>query len=57
MIQVVVMDKRRFINKFKDFQVVSPKQHKDLLDYITETLQNPSNSIIEISKWNKGERL
>jgi hypothetical protein len=51
MIQVVSMEKRKYINRHKDFKVISPKQMKALLDYIVEELKDPSNSIVEISKW------
>lgn len=53
MIQVVLMDGKKFINEHKDFpneQVLAVSR------YVREALQNRKHSIIEISKWENADR-
>lgn len=53
MIQVVVMDGKKFINEHRDF---ADDDRKGILFYVSESLSKNKNSIIEISKWINGAR-
>lgn len=51
MIQVVLMDGKRFINGHKDFD----GEEERLIKYIKDCLRDDKCRIIEISKWVKVE--
>lgn len=48
MIQIVVMDGKKFINSHANFD---NRARKLIMQYIEEALDNDQDSIIEISKW------
>ena len=54
MIQVVLMDKSRFIDHYKNF---NDDKVKELIKYVSDALDENKSSIIEISKWKAEGRL
>jgi len=53
MIQVVLMDGKKFINEHKDF---GNDKWLAAIRYAKEAIQNRKHSIIEISKWENADR-
>jgi len=49
-IQIVLMDGRKFINKYNNFDMTEQRQ---AVEFITAALLDVNTSIIEISKWVK----
>lgn len=51
MIQVLLMDGKKFVNEYKDFK---DNEKLSAIRYIREALLDDKHSIIEISKWQEG---